>query len=652
MILVGSLQQIQLAHILKEIEEQKKTGMLLVTQAEKKASLFFLRGKLTHINPHEQANAKTSNEVINNLLAWSTGEVYFDEVNPLYPLDQKHPQTISVLPTTPLPAIAVPEKEQGSSSHQFNDLNEGVTVKVHAVSKRNCIFLPREWLVVVMILILAAMAHAINMFHYPFFFQDEGTYMAQAWAVVHQGRLSYYTYWYDHAPAGWFLIAGWTILTGGFHTFGSAIASGRALMLAIQIGSTFMLYIIARITSRQVLISTTVAVLFAFSPIGVYFHRLVLLDNIATFWMLLSILLLLSGRLSLRRVGISALAFGISAISKEVAVFLFPAMAYLVFYCTDKSRRWLAVSIWITLALSVISLYPLMAVLKNELFPSGTLLGGIEPHVSLLGSIQLQAARGKDAGILSFSSGFWQRTWQWLQSDPVLVGAGSMCAVISAVMIRRHRITGIMGLLSLSLWAFLARGGEVLQFYITPVLPLLALNIGLLLSLLTRRINKWLISTAKIKSTAVISVIQPGVIILCLIGMGIGLLGTGAGNAYSLLWSSKQADSQNQAVQWVENNLPTNSHIIIDESMWTDLYDAGYRFADYYSKVQDDPAIRDTVYHDDWRQFDYVVTTPELLSDMQYLDMTLVKTVVDHSTLVTFFDTGSWRIEVRKVSKE
>ena len=33
---------------------------------------------------------------------------------------------------------------------------------------------------------------------------------------------------------------------------------------------------------------------------------------------------------------------------------------------------------------------------------------------------------------------------------------------------------------SLSLWAFLGRGGEVIGFYLVPLIPLLALNVGLL----------------------------------------------------------------------------------------------------------------------------------------------------------------------------
>src|SRR5262249_28390689 len=146
---------------------------------------------------------------------------------------------------------------------------------------------------------------------------------------------------------------------------------------------------------------------------------------------LLSILLLVSGRLSLRRTWLSALALSISILSKEVTVFLLPVMAYLVFFRTDKARRWLAATGWVALVAALVSLYPLMAVLKNELFPTGTLLGGTAPHVSLLATLQFQALRGKDGGVLSFSSSFWQQTRSWVHDYPVLVVAGSLSAILS-----------------------------------------------------------------------------------------------------------------------------------------------------------------------------------------------------------------------------
>ncbi len=38
---------------------------------------------------------------------------------------------------------------------------------------------------------------------------DEGTYLSEAWALLTLGHLSHYTYWYDHPPLGWIVLAGW-----------------------------------------------------------------------------------------------------------------------------------------------------------------------------------------------------------------------------------------------------------------------------------------------------------------------------------------------------------------------------------------------------------------------------------------------------------
>src|SRR6266542_5223658 len=64
---------------------------------------------------------------------------------------------------------------------------------------------------VLILVAVALIAHGLNMFHYPAFSltDDEGIYMAQAWALLREGRLAPYTYFYDHAPGGWILIAGW-----------------------------------------------------------------------------------------------------------------------------------------------------------------------------------------------------------------------------------------------------------------------------------------------------------------------------------------------------------------------------------------------------------------------------------------------------------
>ena len=91
-------------------------------------------------------------------------------------------------------------------------------------------------------LLAGLLAHSVNMFGYPLFLGDEGIVMQNAWAVLRQGFLTPYTYWYDNPPAGWILVAAWTALTGGFHTFGSAVDGGRVLMLVLHGLSIVMVF--------------------------------------------------------------------------------------------------------------------------------------------------------------------------------------------------------------------------------------------------------------------------------------------------------------------------------------------------------------------------------------------------------------------------
>lgn len=531
--------------------------------------------------------------------------------------------------------------------------DEGNTVKLSNPGQRRNPFQSWEFYLLAAILLVAALAHGINMFHFPYVEDDEGTYISQAWAVVHLGRLTYYYYLFDHAPLGWIQIAFWTIISGGFNTFGSAINSGRVLMLLMQIGSTFMLYRIARNISGRVTVAVIASLLFVLSPFGIYFHRRVLLDNIATFWMLLSIFALVGKRLSLKRVWVSAISLGISILSKEVTIFLVPAMWYLVFARADKSHRLLATLGWTLLLASVVSLYPLMAGINNELLPSGPLFTGtFPPRITLISMLAYQASRGKDAGIFSLQSGFWLTTKQWIQDEPMLVVAGSLCAILSVVMIKRHRLIGIMGLLSLSLWAFLARGGEILGFYLIPLLPLLALNAGIILGMAAEQVRLFVQRLAG-RNKAVGQFIQPVLAILCIAGITGGYFSSNLGFQYNhfLLWNNSQADAQYQAIDWVEEHISRDSHIVIDMYMWPDLYENGYQYADYYWKVATDPSVGGKIFGNSWKNIDYIITTDQMLNDAKFSNLQIIEDAVAHSTIVAQFDTGNWPVIIRKVHK-
>lgn len=84
-----------------------------------------------------------------------------------------------------------------------------------------------------------------------------------------------------------------------------------------------------------------------------------------------------------------------------------------------------------------------------------------------------------------------------------------------------------------------------------------------------------------------------------------------------------------------------------------DLHDTSsnaYPFAHYYWKVETDPDIRNKIFQNDWHNIDYVITTINMLVDVQEKQMTLVGAAIDHSVVIAHFDSGGWPTEVRKVS--
>jgi hypothetical protein len=89
--------------------------------------------------------------------------------------------------------------------------------------------------------------------------------------------------------------------------------------------------------------------------------------------------------------------------------------------------------------------------------------------------------------------------------------------------------------------------------------------------------------------------------------------------------------------------------------MWADLHDLAnggrpYALSHYYWKVDFDPAIQTGVFHDDWRNVDYVVVTPQMTYDAEHVaGIDTVKEVLAHSTPLARFDTGGWPGEVLRV---
>lgn len=519
-------------------------------------------------------------------------------------------------------------------------------VPAYTAYLRERLYANRMWIAVGGIVLLVVLSQGINLAHYPYLEDDEGTYFSQAWAVFHIGRLAPYTYIYDHAPLGWIQIAVWQLLTFD-HRFGYALESGRVLMLLYQVGSALLVLAIGRRASGKIWVGVLAAAIFSLSTYGIFYHRRILIDNVATFWMLLSICLL-AGRVTLGRVLLSAVAIAVAILSKETAIAIVPALAILAARRTTRLNRLIAVSGWCALVVCICSVYVLVALLKGELFAAGTALGGVHPHVSLICSVQWQASRASDGGIFDPSSGFWRAFGSWAHSEPLLVLGGSCAALVSVVALRSKPLKSMLGWCVLSVWLFLGRGGIVLPFYLVPLLPLLALSVALVIDeafMASRRLRTRPLRASS-RGLAVTAVAA------CALLLVVGYERSDRG-----LWTKDPVAGQVSAVRWVQHHVPPSSRLVIDEYMWDELRDPpsgdpSYADAQYYWKVGEDPAVQRRGFADNWRKVDYVVTTPQLVYDTAHNDFPIVTPALEHSHSVAAFNSGGWQVEVRRVEPQ
>ncbi|MFD0597800.1 hypothetical protein ACFQZ4_40500 [Catellatospora coxensis] len=87
--------------------------------------------------------------------------------------------------------------------------------------------------------------HAWNITGFPAASDDEGTYLAQAWAVQQGLGLGHYTYWYDHPPLAWIQLAALSWLPAALSD-GLAVPTGRYAMLAVTAAILLLTYLLGR----------------------------------------------------------------------------------------------------------------------------------------------------------------------------------------------------------------------------------------------------------------------------------------------------------------------------------------------------------------------------------------------------------------------
>lgn len=542
-------------------------------------------------------------------------------------------------------SIAGPVRRSRRSSLSLDLGWLGAYARRVARARPSLIWKLAEFATVTLMIGAGVIAHAWNLFSYPRYQGDEGVYMSAAWAVAH-GQIYPYTYTYGHPPLGWILIAVWCQLTGGFFSFGTAINTGRILMLVIYALSALLVYLIARRISGSSWPALLAVALFSFSPLGVYFQREVLLDNFAACWILLSYYFLVSSESRLRWIIASALAFGAAVLSKETVALFLPVFVYGVWLQASAFQRRYMVAVFGYLAVALPSMFVLVAALKNELFPSGTLLGGSNPHVSMIETYFLQASRGSNQGSFIEQWMFWQHT------DGLLMLAGVASIAANLAIGWRRPVYRVVALSPLIYLVFLARGGVTFAYYVIPLIPLLALSIALcahqLISLIAqvRWWRRWTVAPWMAPAVALVA-------LAVLLPPDLHMNNTN--------FTANEIGPQNAAIQWMGEHVPRSAKIIVSHYEWLDMrsvgglgatYGAPFDYVEMYWVVATDPAIGTGIFHNDWRNVDYIMADSDTSIDANSFHMTLLLDALQHAVPVAKFQNKWYWVTIYQVQHD
>jgi 4-amino-4-deoxy-L-arabinose transferase-like glycosyltransferase len=472
------------------------------------------------------------------------------------------------------------------------------------------------------LLVLAGFVNGWNLHGWPGRINDdEGTYVNQAWAMLDHGGLSHYTYWYDHPFLGWAIIAGYAGVTDGFDRAPSAVMVGREVMLISALISCALLFLLARRLRYNRAWSGVAVFVFAISPLAVFFHRMVFLDNLATMFILAAFAAAASPRRSVGASLWSAIWFASAALCKETIVILLPALLWLLVQHTSRRTRvWNLGVFGVSFAVLVAS-YPVFALLKNELLPG-------EGHVSLGWALWWQVfGRSGSGSLLDPSSGTFSLAKSWTDLDPWLLLPGAALIPVGLA-VRRFRPIGLALLIQV---VMMCRGGYMPFAYVIALLPFAALLIAGTGDVLWARLSAARVVRLR---TPVVAVAGALAALLVLPGWVTTLReqATFDGSANS-----------RAATRWVIDNVGRDAVVVTDDYIWMDLKLAGFTKPVWLWKVDTDPAVMSEILPAGAASIDYIVMADQAVSTLA--DLPTLRQGVAGSTEIARFG----EVIIRKV---
>jgi 4-amino-4-deoxy-L-arabinose transferase-like glycosyltransferase len=484
-----------------------------------------------------------------------------------------------------------------------------------------------------------------NIADYPTLSDDEGTYLAQAWAVQQGEGLAHYTYWYDHPPLGWIQIAVLTWIPALISPESMTVGSMRFAMLLVSAVSVVLVYVLARRLSLPNWAAGLAMVFFGLSPLSVVLQREIFLDNIAVMWTLLAFCLAASPSRHLWHHFGAGIAAAAGVLTKETMLVVLPAVFVTMWRHSHRDTRKFAITGAVTACALIGLSYPLFALLKDEFFPGAG-------HVSLWDGLKYQMTRPGSGFILDAGSGSYGVLESWLYYDRVLPLGGLAGALLLLVTWRwsvtARTLAGPALTVAILAVVALRPNGYLPAMYIIQALPFLALVLAggaasVAHAVLRRRRHggeKEYVTRARYAVAALLVAASAAYV---------------APRWYDGARTAVTTDANapyRAAAKWLatEVDRPADARVLVDDALWLDLVHSGYRpglGVIWFYKADLDPAVTKTMPRG-WRDLDYVVASPTVRRDA--VDLPNVKEAMEHSTPVATFGKGADRIEIRQIT--
>ena len=481
-------------------------------------------------------------------------------------------------------------------------------------------------------LVAIAVLNSVNLAQFPAFFDDEGTYYSQAWAIQELGQLSPYTYWYDHPPLGWIQLSAFSWLTDSLFSGSAALVSPRVVMIVYGLGTAVLIFALSRRLGLRHGYAVLAMALWGLSPLVGLEMRQVFLDNIALPWLLGAFVLAASRRQDLWHYCAAGLCFGAAVLSKETFLIAAPALMATLWHFSYRPTRVFGIVGFSMLTVLAGSAYVLLALLKHELFPSSD-------QVSLWSAMTFQLGQRAGSGsILTTGTEANGYLNNWLAGDEGLI-VGGLVAGLACLIWPRSRGIGLLIVLFSGM--ALRPGGYLPGMYVIVLLPFFAIAIAVVLdriySLSTR-------SSARGRQLAGAPAMALGLTLV-----GLAILPGWAERTLPAVTSSVNV-AHDDAVDWITDELPRDSLIVSDNTYWNDLVNAGWSpgwdGAVWFYKVDLDPAFIKE-HPDGWRDIDYLVWNTTISGNSNSIP--LVREAYQSSGLLATFGTGTDTVEIREV---